>query len=95
MDKNELARIRFGSSYDSLSAFGQSEIDRELTPDLTPYRTVESEQPPLRVADVLEENRRLKQAVEDLQDENADLWNENQELRIASNRWEDEGGLHT
>jgi predicted RNase H-like nuclease (RuvC/YqgF family) len=86
-DRNRLAVERFGHPYDTLSAWARSEIDRDT------YAAPEEEKPPVRVSEVLNENKNLKRTIEDLHEENGILWEENEELKLQLYRWENEGGI--
>lgn len=76
MEKNELALVVYGKTYDSLSAWGKAEIDSRVAHQHSPLISHVKEKLTAR-----EENQRLALENEQLRLENLELYDENSELK--------------
>lgn len=84
MDREEAAQRMYKCSYDELSAWGKNAVDHAMArieaisiPKENYSVTLPNTDTSLRL-----ENERLGRIIEQLEIENAELWQENQELRI-------------
>lgn len=90
LDPDFVARRMYGTRYDYLSPFGKAAVDHAIQ-KISNIQTIQSKginNPRLdNLSPLLEaENRRLSKEVENLQDENQQLWQENHELRLEIER---------
>jgi hypothetical protein len=86
LDPDEVAQQMFGANYAHLSAWGRATVDHTIGKmyglDRPKVNAPHNQTLPNVQGSLLADNERLARIVEDLQQENAELWEENQELRV-------------
>jgi len=84
--KDDVARVRYGTTYDRLSAWGKRDIDRAFeTPSYASTASEYNDQTP-RIAKLVEELEAKSLECEDLWEENSELKAELAELQAKFNR---------
>lgn len=88
LDVDEISQHMFGYPYEHLSSWGKATVDHAIGKihglDRPKINAPHNQTLPTREGSLLADNERLARIVEDLQIENAELWAENQELKVSS-----------